>query len=130
MHPRSRSGCGLMSADLDGGVIRTLNLCTSALQPDSQMGIVTQGDVLEVSAGTGRNLPYYRYDQLSSLTLTDSSKHMLWHANKKFQETYAPRAASLPVSFFLSDAQQLVTTHATAAASTADSTAEGLHLPT
>ena len=106
-----------------------LNLCISALQPDSQMGIVTQGDVLEVSAGTGRNLPYYRYDQLSSLTLTDSSKYMLWHANKKFQETFAPRAASLPVSFFLSDAQQLVTPHATAAASTADSAAEGLHLP-
>ena len=67
-----------------------------------------QGDVLEVSAGTGRNLPYYRYAKLDSLTLSDSSKYMLWHANKKFQEKFASRAGSLPVSFFLSDAQQLV----------------------
>ncbi len=78
--------------------------------------------------GTGRNLPYYRYNQLRSLTLTDSSKCMLWHANKKFQEKYASRAASLPVSFFLSDAQQLVPPHATAATSSSDSTAEGLRL--
>ena len=69
---------------------------------------MAQGDVLEVSAGTGRNLPYYRYRQLDSLTLSDSSKYMLWHANKKFQEKYVSRAASLPVSFFLSDACQLV----------------------
>ena len=61
-----------------------------------------------MSAGTGRNLPYYKYAQLNSLTLSDSSKHMLWHANDKFREKYASRAASLPVSFFLSDAQQLV----------------------
>ena len=107
-----------------------LSLCTSFFQPDSQMGTVIQGDVLEVSAGTGRNLPYYRYDQLSSLTLTDSSKHMLWHANKKFQEISAPRAASLPVSFFLSDAQQLIAPHATASASTANGTAKGLQLHT
>lgn len=107
-----------------------LSLCTSVFQPDSQMGAVIQGDVLEVSAGTGRNLPYYRYDQLSSLTLTDSSKHMLWHANKKFRETFAPKAASLPVSFFLSDAQQLFAPHATTSASTADSTAKGQQLPT
>ena len=64
--------------------------------------------MLEVSAGTGRNLPYYKYAQLDSLTLSDSSKYMLWHANNKFQEKYASRAASLPVSFFLSDATQLV----------------------
>ena len=61
-----------------------------------------------MSAGTGRNLPYYRYAQLNSLTLSDNSKYMLWHANDKFQQKYASRAASLPVSFFLSDAQQLV----------------------
>ncbi len=61
-----------------------------------------------MSAGTGRNLPYYRYAQLNSLTLSDNSKYMLWHANDKFQQKYASQAASLPVSFFLSDAQQLV----------------------
>jgi methyltransferase OMS1 len=36
-----------------------------------------QGDVLEISAGTGRNLPHYNYSQLSSLTLTDVSQAML-----------------------------------------------------
>ncbi|KAK9825459.1 hypothetical protein WJX81_004780 [Elliptochloris bilobata] len=42
-----------------------------------------KGDVLEVSAGTGRNLPFYAPRQLTSLTLTDSSRGMLFHARKK-----------------------------------------------
>ena len=42
-----------------------------------------QGDVLEISAGTGRNLPYYRWDKLTSLTVTDSSRFMLFHARQK-----------------------------------------------
>ena len=97
-------------------------------------GAATQGDVLEVSAGTGRNLPYYKYDQLDSLTLTDSSKYMLWHANKKFQEKYASKAAALPVSFLLSDAQQLTAPAAAAVPSNTDAVArrrpaQGLLLP-
>ena len=76
-----------------------------------------------MSAGTGRNLPYYKYDQLDSLTLTDSSKYMLWHANKKFQEKYASKAAALPVSFFLSDAQQLTAPAAAAVPSNGDAAA-------
>jgi methyltransferase OMS1 len=35
------------------------------------------GDVLEVSAGTGRNFDYYPLNRMSSLTLTDTSKTML-----------------------------------------------------
>ena len=87
-----------------------------------------------MSAGTGRNLPYYKYDQLNSLTLTDSSKYMLWHANKKYQEKYASKAAALPVSFLLSDAQQLTAPAAAAAPSNTDAvarrrSAQGLLLP-
>lgn len=40
-----------------------------------------QGDVLEISAGTGRNLPHYSYSKLSSLTLTDISQPMLKQAS-------------------------------------------------
>lgn len=41
---------------------------------------VLQGDVLEISAGTGRNLGYYKWKALKSLTLTDTSRHMLYYA--------------------------------------------------
>jgi methyltransferase OMS1 len=74
-----------------------------------------QGDVLEVSAGTGRNLPYYRYNQLTSLTLTDTSKYMLWHASQKFREKWLRKAQLLPVSFYLTDAQKLSPPPVTAA---------------
>ena len=82
-----------------------------------------QGDVLEVSAGTGRNLPYYRYDQLKSLTLTDSSKYMLWHASQKFRDRQAAKSSSLPVSFFLSDAEKLASPQAAAALPTSEAQA-------
>jgi hypothetical protein len=36
-----------------------------------------QGAVLELSAGTGRNLAHYPYTLMSSLTLTDLSQPML-----------------------------------------------------
>lgn len=39
--------------------------------------------MLEVSAGTGRNLPHYRYDNMSSLTLVDVSAPMLQRAEEK-----------------------------------------------
>ena len=38
------------------------------------------GDVLEISAGTGRNLPHYRWPALKSLTLVDASADMLRRA--------------------------------------------------
>ena len=82
-----------------------------------------QGDVLEVSAGTGRNLPYYRYDQLTSLTLTDTSKYMLWHANQKFRDKYMAKAGSLPVSFHLTDAQRLLPPRSAAAGAASPSAA-------
>ncbi len=32
---------------------------------------LAEGDVLEIGAGTGVNLPYYRFDRIRSLTVTD-----------------------------------------------------------
>ena len=42
-----------------------------------------KGKVLEVGAGTGRNLPYYRWKDLKSVVLTDYSEEMLLPAKKK-----------------------------------------------
>jgi methyltransferase OMS1 len=66
-----------------------------------------------VSAGTGRNLPYYPWKQLSSLTLTDPSRYMLWHAAQKFRDQQAAKAGALPVRFFLTDAQELACSSST-----------------
>ena len=63
-----------------------------------------QGDVLEVSAGTGRNLPYYSSQRVSSVTMTDTSKNMLWHARQKHDKQYS----TLPVHFCLADAQNML----------------------
>ncbi|PSC68852.1 serine protease [Micractinium conductrix] len=56
-----------------------------------------EGDVLEVSAGTGRNLPYYDLStgsRLRSLTLTDTSRPMLVNAADKYAELVAKGKAS------------------------------------
>lgn len=45
-----------------------------------------QGDVLEVGAGTARNLPYYHSDKVKRLVLTDSSVGMLQEAQRKIQQ--------------------------------------------
>ena len=74
-------------------------------------GTRPQGDVLEVSAGTGRNLPYYDPRRLRSLTLTDTSRHMLVNAADKFEALAAQQgwaAQAAPVRFELADAQRLV----------------------
>lgn len=60
-----------------------------------------QGDVLEVSAGTGRNLRYYS-KAASSVTITDTSKDMLWHARQKRDKCH------VPVTFCLADAQRML----------------------
>jgi methyltransferase OMS1 len=64
-----------------------------------------QGDVLEVSAGTGRNLPYYSLGDVKSLTLTDSSRQMLLQAKDKLGKVAQDRGSV--VRFCLSDAQAL-----------------------
>ncbi len=52
-----------------------------------------QGDVLEISAGTGRNLPYYRYGDITSLTLADVSEPMLKRAEQKYFDVLQVRRA-------------------------------------
>lgn len=79
--------------------------------PPGLLGPAVQGDVLEVSAGTGRNLPYYDLPRLRSLTLTDTSRHMLVNAADKFEALTARKGAAAqaaPVRFELADAQRLV----------------------
>lgn len=44
------------------------------------------GSVLEVSAGTGRNLEFYNMDQINSLVLTDASLPMLSQSLEKFKK--------------------------------------------
>lgn len=63
-----------------------------------------QGNVLEVSAGTGRNMSYYNPDSVTAVTMTDASKHMLWHAKQKHNQ----QNAKLPVKFCLVDAQAML----------------------
>lgn len=47
------------------------------------------GDVLEVSAGTGRNLSHYDPDKLRSLTLVDRSGEMLDVARERYRDLVA-----------------------------------------
>ncbi|GAB4817849.1 hypothetical protein N2152v2_004895 [Parachlorella kessleri] len=67
-----------------------------------------EGDVLEVSAGTGRNLPYYNFGKLSSLTLTDTSRQMLLNARDKFEALQPHLPAETVVRFSLGDGHHLV----------------------
>jgi methyltransferase OMS1 len=64
------------------------------------------GDVLEVGAGTARNLKYYKPAQVSSLTLSDGAPAMLRAAFDKHRAAGA-RLAALPVRFARVDAQDL-----------------------
>ncbi|KAI5811622.1 S-adenosyl-L-methionine-dependent methyltransferase [Peziza echinospora] len=52
------------------------------------LGKRLEGDVLEVSAGTGRNIKYYPVKKCSSITLVDTSPSMLDQARKNFRERY------------------------------------------
>lgn len=65
--------------------------------------------MLEVSAGTGRNLRYYPFKSIGSLTLTDLSKEMLWHAKEKFikMTEHRPALPADAVLFKRADAQHL-----------------------
>lgn len=47
-----------------------------------------KGDVLEVSAGTGRNIDYYPVKKCSSVTMVDTSASMLNEARKKFHSKF------------------------------------------
>ncbi|CCG85142.1 Ubiquinone/menaquinone biosynthesis-related protein [Taphrina deformans PYCC 5710] len=57
------------------------------------------GDVLEVSAGTGRNLSYYDADKVKSLTLVDQSSPMLDVAREKAARDTRWRKSGVQVQF-------------------------------
>lgn len=67
-----------------------------------------RGDVLEVSAGTGRNLGYYKFTQdgVRSLTLVDLSKQMVDQAKQKWEILGGGKkiALGVPVRFMQGDA--------------------------
>ena len=69
-----------------------------------------QGDVLEISAGTGRNLPHYYLSKLQSLTLTDLSHSMLDVAEDKYyhQLKLGYKYPDVKPRFLLSDAEHMV----------------------
>ena len=70
-----------------------------------------KGDVVEVSAGTGRNLPYYSPTTVKSLTMTDTSREMLLRAHEKYEAAVEKSGDSLSnVSFYLADVEQLCST--------------------
>jgi methyltransferase OMS1 len=47
-----------------------------------------EGDVLEVSCGTGRNIPYFYPDQVKSITFIDSARNMVEIAKQKFTKAF------------------------------------------
>lgn len=47
-----------------------------------------KGDVLEVSCGTGRNIPYLKLDDVNSITFMDSAKNMVEETRKKFHKAF------------------------------------------
>jgi len=69
-----------------------------------------KGDVLEIGAGTGRNLPHYRWPGVSSLTLVDASAAMLRRAEAKFydEERVGYRHPHVKARFCVGDAEDLV----------------------
>ncbi|KAG7361153.1 methyltransferase type 11 domain containing protein [Nitzschia inconspicua] len=52
-----------------------------------------KGTVLEVGAGTGRNIPYYPSSSVDRVLMTDSSDKMLAQARKKIQNIERPKFA-------------------------------------
>ncbi|KAJ3121435.1 Methyltransferase-like protein 7B [Nowakowskiella sp. JEL0407] len=81
---------------------------------------ICEGSVLEVSTGTGRNIPYYPISKIKSLTLTDSNPQMLTESVSKATAQFTSPKPSLvsyffssqnksapPVRYLVSDAQTL-----------------------
>ncbi|KNE54408.1 hypothetical protein AMAG_00382 [Allomyces macrogynus ATCC 38327] len=73
-----------------------------------------QGDTLEIAAGTGRNLPYYRTPRVTHLTLSDTSSAMLAEAAHRISPSSSPTSTSLihakdalPISLIEADATRL-----------------------
>lgn len=70
-----------------------------------------KGKILEINAGSGRNLPHYRWPGVEELTMVDASGAMLRAAERKYYD--APlkigyRQPHVRARFCLGDAQDLV----------------------
>ncbi|KAI5217154.1 S-adenosyl-L-methionine-dependent methyltransferase [Aureobasidium subglaciale] len=77
-----------------GGVIRARK----------EMSAMVKGDVLEVSCGTARNLGYYGFDQIKSLTLIDLSPQMVEQARSKWNILNPGKVAeNVPIRFLQGD---------------------------
>jgi methyltransferase OMS1 len=77
-----------------GGVIRARK----------EMSAMVKGHVLEVSCGTARNLGYYGFDKIKSLTLIDLSPQMVEEARKKWDILYSGKVAqNVPIRFLQGD---------------------------
>jgi methyltransferase OMS1 len=70
------------------------------------MRTFVSGNVLEISAGTGRNLSYYDSSSVVELTLTDTNRDMLLEASSKIRD--GQDSGLDKVSLYLADAQCLV----------------------
>lgn len=96
-HPHSE-GCNCYSAVLDPQRVKTFNKIAEVY--DEQIGrdekvmllpllrraliwLNAKGKVLEVGAGTGRNLDYYSSSDVEEVVLTDVSEEMLLQARSK-----------------------------------------------
>ncbi|CAI4058842.1 hypothetical protein SKDZ_04G5160 [Saccharomyces kudriavzevii ZP591] len=64
-----------------------------------------QGDVLEVSCGTGRNIKFLDMSRINSITFLDSSENMMDIAHQKFREKF-PKYKK--VAFVVGKAENLV----------------------
>ncbi|KAK6528935.1 hypothetical protein TWF694_004164 [Orbilia ellipsospora] len=62
-----------------------------------------QGDILEASAGTGRNNPYYHVGKCKSITMVDNSPRMLEIAKSDFEKRHPEYGH---ISFAAQDASQ------------------------
>ncbi|THW89460.1 S-adenosyl-L-methionine-dependent methyltransferase [Aureobasidium pullulans] len=69
-----------------------------------EMSAMVKGNVLEVSCGTARNLGYYSFDKIKSLTLIDLSPQMVEEARKKWDILNPGKAAeNVPIRFLQGD---------------------------
>ena len=66
-------------------------------------GEYAQGQVLEVAVGTGLQLPYYRWNQISSYTGIDNSEGMLEASKDKMKRLFVNKQ----YSFISSDASSI-----------------------
>ncbi|KZF22487.1 ubiquinone/menaquinone biosynthesis-related protein [Xylona heveae TC161] len=74
--------------------VGTIEWMMGLLKMRKKLAKEAEGDVLEVSVGTGRNIEYYSLDKCKSITMVDLSPEMVEIARKKFKEAH-PRYSNV-----------------------------------